>query len=78
MADRTPTDRAQSHPSRRAPLPHRGQITTSIPAPLTSFIGRDREVATVAALLGRPEVRLLTLTGPGGIGKTRLALRDRR
>jgi predicted ATPase len=41
----------------------------------TSFIGRDREFATVAALLRRNDVHLLTLTGSGGIGKTRLALR---
>jgi predicted ATPase len=46
-----------------------------IPVPLTSFIGREEEVAAVIAHLQRPDVRLLTLTGPGGIGKSRLALR---
>jgi excisionase family DNA binding protein len=51
------------------------QRLATIPTPLTPFIGRTREVATVAALLRRQEVRLVTLTGPGGIGKTRLALR---
>jgi len=44
------------------------------PLPLTSFVGRERELAAVRARLLDPGVRLLTLTGPGGVGKTRLAL----
>src|SRR5262249_16745931 len=48
------------------------------PAPLTSFVGRARELASVRARLGDPGVRLLTLTGPGGAGKTRLALEAAR
>lgn len=45
-----------------------------LPVALTPLIGRERELAISDALLQRAEVRLLTITGPGGIGKTRLAL----
>jgi len=46
-----------------------------LPVPATSFLGRAREQEEVAALLWRADTRLLTLTGAGGSGKTRLALR---
>ena len=47
---------------------------TNLPVPATPFVGRRRELQEVADLLSREDVRLLTLTGPGGTGKTRLAL----
>jgi predicted ATPase len=51
-----------------------GEIRPSnLPSQRTGFVGREKEVAAVKNLLLRPDVRLVTVTGPGGIGKTRLA-----
>ena len=47
---------------------------TNLPVPATPFLGRERELAELRVLLARDDARLLTLTGPGGSGKTRLAL----
>ena len=47
---------------------------TNLPVPATPFMGRHGELAEVLALLSSEDTRLLTLTGPGGTGKTRLAL----
>ncbi|CAN5725120.1 hypothetical protein BH23CHL4_BH23CHL4_29290 [soil metagenome] len=51
-----------------------GRLWSSVPAPVASFIGREREKTLALELLQRPEIRLLTLKGPGGIGKTRFAI----
>ena len=47
---------------------------TNLPIPATPFLGRQRELVEVSGLLAQDAVRLLTLTGPGGTGKTRLGL----
>ena len=52
--------------------------STALPYPATSLVGRGRELGEVAGLLAQPEARLLTLTGTGGVGKTRLAVEAAR
>ena len=46
----------------------------NLPAALTGFVGREQELAELRSLLASPNTRLLTIVGPGGAGKTRLAL----
>jgi predicted ATPase len=53
--------------------PLRSLHLTNLPIPTTPFLGRERELSDVLGLLSRDDVRLLTLTGSGGTGKTRLA-----
>ena len=54
------------------PLKSLDQAAHNLPAQLTSFVGREREIAELAGLL--PNCRVLTITGPGGCGKTRLSI----
>ncbi|GIW25834.1 tetratricopeptide repeat protein [Meiothermus sp.] len=58
-------------PPRPAPHP---PIVPDVPLASTPFVGRDLELAEIAEVLHQPECRLLTLCGPGGVGKSRLAL----
>ena len=62
--------RRQQPPSAVAVAPER----PTLPVPATPFVGRDLELSEISHQLSQPGCRLLTLTGPGGIGKTRLAL----
>jgi predicted ATPase len=61
-------------PAEFPPLNSLGNRFTSLPSLPSTFVGRDRELAEASALLTQDDVRLLTLLGPGGTGKTRLAL----
>jgi transcriptional regulator with XRE-family HTH domain len=63
---------AAARPEREAAPPRRG--IPLLPVSATPLFGREREVAAVAAWLTAARARLVTLTGPGGVGKTRLAL----
>jgi predicted ATPase/class 3 adenylate cyclase len=65
----TPVDNEPAFP----PIKSLG-TATSLPTDRTPLIGREAELADLGALLGRTETRLVTLTGPGGAGKTRLAI----
>ena len=50
------------------------KLSLNLPTPATPFVGRQRELAQVVALLADPNVRVLTILAPGGMGKTRLAV----
>jgi predicted ATPase len=73
LKDLTAAERIyQADPTDHPPLKtlHR----TNLPVPATPFLGREAELADLSVLVMREDVRLVTLTGPGGTGKTRLAL----
>ena len=62
-----------NHPASPASNSDRRSLR-SLPVTSTTLIGREQDILEVSELLAKPEVRLVTLTGPGGIGKTRLAI----
>src|SRR3954447_7331328 len=74
--------RMSEHPARSTrPMPPAGALAPEppllvapLPSPPAGFIGRERELAALRGLLWRVDARLVTLTGPPGAGKTRLAL----
>jgi predicted ATPase/DNA-binding CsgD family transcriptional regulator len=51
-----------------------GAVRHNLSAAVTPFVGREDELAALAGLIADPQVRIITITGPGGIGKTRLGL----
>jgi predicted ATPase/class 3 adenylate cyclase len=63
-------------PTAFPPLKSLDQHPTNLPLQSTLLIGRENEIASVCSLLRRADIRLVTLTGPGGTGKTRLALQS--
>jgi predicted ATPase len=77
------SERFAAAPGPRAPRPAPARVPRPVPAATTPLFGRDEAIEEIAELISRPDVRLVTLTGPSGIGKTRLAtavgerLRDR-
>jgi predicted ATPase len=78
VADPTRPDRSLSQPVPLIARSDREWTPAPLPTPLTSFVGREREVEDIVDLLRQPDVRIVTLAGPGGVGKTRLAQRVAR
>ena len=73
------TIRSPNHATTESPpfTPPSGQLLTfaaSLPVAVSRLVGRERELGDLRELIARPEVRLLTLTGPAGVGKTRLSI----
>ena len=67
-------DPALEAAERPAPAPAPPAPPATLPAPVSSLVGREAELSRLAELVGDPEVRLVTVMGPGGVGKTSLAL----
>jgi predicted ATPase/DNA-binding SARP family transcriptional activator len=66
--------RAASWRAQESPGPSRDVPVSALPSPVTGLVGRARELDRLGQLVSDPDVRLITLTGPGGVGKTRLLL----
>lgn len=66
LASRVPHRATDAQPER--------QVRGNLPTPLTSFVGRSEEVQRISDLLRRGDARLVSLTGTGGVGKTRLGI----
>ncbi|MFC0681146.1 DUF4062 domain-containing protein [Lysobacter korlensis] len=73
---RSPAHRTRSESSEHPETPP--STATALPDPLTRLFGREQAIRHLGNLLAAPEVRLVTLIGPGGIGKTRLAIEAAR
>jgi len=79
LEDTQPEHAAMPQPAASAAIPDSFEYTLHfLPIPPTPLIGREQELAALKQMVGREEVRLLTLTGPGGIGKTRLGIQAAR